>query len=189
MGKGVTLRLLRKDELFMKQAVIFTDQHSTKEDVVQAGDKAIVCMYKGKPDDDLDGLRYRLFNQKVAKSTKWVHPRTLPPTEAAMMYHSLLVYHQVQVWIGRTNMDPLEWGWKNNQGKLVPIMTHLPPARKDLLEVVACNCKRGCLSLQCTCRKHGLPCTLRCGECHGVCSNTVQIECDLYAEGDLGGDD
>ena len=81
-----------KDEHLRQQAVVFMEQN-TKEDVVQAGTKALICMYNGKPDDELNSLRHRMFNQKVATSTKSVPPQTLPPTEAAAMYHSMRVYN------------------------------------------------------------------------------------------------
>jgi len=64
------------------------------------------------------------------------------------------VYHQIQVWAGKTDMDPLHWGWRNHQGTIVPLMTHLPPAPNALLEVIICKCKTGCSTLKCSCKKH-----------------------------------
>jgi len=129
-----------------------------------------------------------LFNPKVATSTHSVTVQTLPPTEAAAMYHSMRVYYQVQVWKGRKDMNPLHWGWRIHQGTCVPLVTHLPPAPKELLEVIMCKCKTGCSTLKCSCKKHGLHCTIGCGECHGLCSNSTPSEEDLYDQGELDGE-
>ena len=40
-----------------------------------------------------------------------MEPRTLPPTSAAVMYHSLLVYYHVMNWKGKCDsMKPEECG-------------------------------------------------------------------------------
>ena len=36
---------------------------------------------------------------------KVVSPESLPPTSAAASFHSLRVYHQVQVWRGQDDLD------------------------------------------------------------------------------------
>ena len=50
-------------------------------------------------------------------------------------------------------------------------MTDKRVAPKDLLEVIRCNCKSGCTSMRCTCRKSGLDCSMACGQCCGICPN------------------
>ena len=47
----------------------------------------------------------------------------------------------------------------------------LDVAPKALLKVVRCNCKMGCDTLRCSCRKAGLDCSTGCGECRGGCAN------------------
>ncbi len=56
----------------------------------------------------------------------------------------------------------------------MPVKTDMPPAPKELLRIFRCNCKTGCSSKRCTCRRrHGLECTPACGECKGLsCSNS-----------------
>ena len=57
----------------------------------------------------------------------------------------------------------------------MPIKTDMPPAPKDLLNIFRCNCKTGCSTKRCTCRRHALECTPACGECRGLsCSNLPQ---------------
>ena len=52
------------------------------------------------------------------------------------------VYCQVLEWKGET-VDPLEWGWKNHEGRLGPIQTNLNAAPKELLHIIWCSCKTG----------------------------------------------
>ena len=58
--------------------------------------------------------------------------------------------------------------------KLVPIQCDMDVAPKALLKVVRCNCKMGCDTLRCSCRKAGLECSTGCGECRGICANMYE---------------
>ena len=40
-------------------------------------------------------------------------------------------------------MKPTEWGWKQENNKLIPIMTHCYPAPGELLTIIHCNCVVG----------------------------------------------
>lgn len=186
IGKGVVLKKFRNDSCIKQQAVIFNDESSTKGEIEAAGHATLVSLYKGTANDDLDSLRHERFCQKVATSTTFVHPQSLPPTAAATRYHSLRVYFQVQQWKGRNEeLNPLDWGWCLVNGSLTPQETDLSPAPPALLSVVHCNCKTGCSSARCSCRKHGLECSLACGECRGLsCSNATQpdISDDIVEE-------
>ena len=133
----------------------------------------------------MDDLRFRRFCEKTTTSTSSVQPRSIPPTSAALKYHSLRVYYQVQEWIGVDTLDPKEWGWKICEGRMVPLTTDLEAAPRDLLEIVRCTCRTGCSTVRCSCRKNGLPCTFGCGQCKGVCSNIYDIDLDDIVE-DLG---
>ena len=94
----------------------------------------LVNVYNGTPGESLDSLRYKRFCEKVATTTMCIRPQTLPPTSAAAKYHSLRVYYQIQEWKGcSAEMQPLEWGWKKVEGKLMPVLTDLPPAPDELL--------------------------------------------------------
>ena len=59
-----------------------------KEEIVAAGEQALVCLYNGKPGESLDALRYSCFQEKMARSSKYVEAKNLPPTSAAMKYHT-----------------------------------------------------------------------------------------------------
>ena len=161
-----------KDEVFSKQAAVFMNPESKMEDIINAGNCAMVSVYNGDINEDLDSLRLRRFYEKTTSSTVTVAPCILPPSSGATKYHSLRVFHQVQVWLGNEkNVPPEKWGWKISDGSMIPILTDKPPAPEELLKGIRCSCKTGCHSLRCTCRRNGLECSVACGECRGVCLN------------------
>lgn len=103
VGKGIALKHMT-DKLY-KQAQIFS-RVATKEEIISAGETSLVILYSGKEDQPLDKLRYNIFCEKVAKSTSFVQPHTLPPTSAAAKYHSFRVYLQCQEWLGSVPLNP-----------------------------------------------------------------------------------
>ena len=106
-------------------------------------------------------------------------PERLPPTEKAAVFHVLRSHHQAVVWttLNANVLDPLQWGWQEVDGKLVPRKTDASAAPDELLNMVRCKCKGGCSSVLCSCRKHGLKCVSTCSHCNGVdCTNTEPAE-------------
>ena len=90
----------------------------------------------------------------------------LLPTSPATRFHSQRVYFQIMVWMGMANeMNPTEWGWKQENDQLIPIMTQNNAAPDELLKIIHCNCSAGCKSCRCSCRHYRLPCTAACGPC------------------------
>ena len=93
IGKGVALKKLATDLLFYEQAEAFNRPAATKEEIVLAGEKALLCLYNSKsPTENLNSLWYTRFCQKVATRTTFVQPESLPPMSAAAAYHSQRVY-------------------------------------------------------------------------------------------------
>ena len=179
IGKGVALKKIKSNANFLEQAKVFSHQAATKEDVVKAGEKALLCLYNAVSEESLNSLRYSRFCQKVATGTTCVQPENLPPTSAAASYHSQRVFFQVQQWKGDELLQPVDWGWKTTDGKLLPIQTHQPPAHNSLLEVIRCNCKTDCNTNRCTCKRHGLDCSAMCGTCRGQgCVNSTEPDLD-----------
>ena len=166
LEKGVAFHKIKTDALFREQADVFNRAVATKEEVVEAGEKALLC---------LNSLRYTRFCQKVATGKSFLQPESLPPTSSAAAYHSQSVYFQIQQWKG-VLLKPEDWGWKLSSGKLLPIRTELPPALESLLGFVRYNCKKGCSTQKCTCRENGMDCSPACGECKGYsCVNSPHL--------------
>lgn len=100
-GKGVALHKIKTDALFREQADVFNCAVATKEEVVEAGEKALLCLYNNKlTDESLNSLRYTRFCQKVATGKSFLQRESLPPTSSAATYHSRRVYFQIYQWKG-----------------------------------------------------------------------------------------
>lgn len=171
----MAVKKAKSDTTFLEQAKVFNQEEEVrKEDIIAAGERALVCLYGGAEEDSLDHVRYRHFCEKVFKGSSFVEPQTLPPTSAAAKYHSLCVYYQVMEWKDTgVFMRPEDWGWHIVDGKCLPKQTYLPPAPLELLDVICCNCKKDWNSKRCTCRKYDLHCSAGCGQCHGTsCANS-----------------
>ena len=191
LGKGLSLRKLESDTDFQKAADVFLEKNSTYEEIRAAGEIAMVLLYGGAKECDLNIHRFNTFQRKVANATTFVHPKDLPPTSNAAKYHSFRVYLQVQIWLGvnySKHLSPENWGWTVRDRVLYPITTDLPPAPDNILKVVKCGCKGDCASMRCTCRKNGIECSSACSGCKGLnCTNCSAIEMqhdddDLYDE-------
>lgn len=181
LGKAQALKMVTKNNTFYQLAELFCGNINTpQDDIIKAGEDALVCLYNGSKTDDLDSLRYKRYCEKVKKGSKALEAKSLPPTSAAARYHSLRVFLQISEWKGDDSvLKPTEWGWRESAQQLLPQTTDLPPALPKLLEMFHCDCKTGCSSLRCTCRKHGLECTFACGHCEGLtCSNSETKEID-----------
>ena len=77
------------------------------------------------------------FCEKVASNVASIEPQALPPTSAAMKYHSYRVYYQICVWSEwDSNMFPEDWGWRIDEEGFVPVATDLPVAPENLSRVV-----------------------------------------------------
>ena len=92
LGKGLSLKRFTSSASFRDKAEQFCKKDETVDDVIDAGEAALVCLYSGKEGENLDGLRYAKFCDKEATNKVHIRPQTLPPTSAAARYHSMRVY-------------------------------------------------------------------------------------------------
>ena len=182
IGKGAILKKIRVNAALKQAADVFDKVSATTNVIEDAGEKALVAIYNGKKNDTLNGLQLTGYSEKVAKSLSRVEPKSLPPTSAAAKYHSHRVFYQV---CHRKNSEcellAESLGWKLTENGYYPITSDLPPAPEELLKIVRCNCTTDYSNIRCSCQKHGLKCTLACGQCRGsACSNAgiVQVEDD-----------
>ena len=125
--KGLPLKKFVSDTHFREHVKVFDSLLASKEEIVKAGEQVIVCLYNWKPEEGLDGLRFRRYCEKVFTGASQIQPQSLPPTSAAASYHSMRVYHQFIQWKGKEKqVTAEEWGWRlNDDGQLVPIITQL----------------------------------------------------------------
>ena len=184
IGKGSILKKFKEKAKLQKAALIFDNLHSTQAQIDQAGESALVLIYNGKKGDSLNGLRYKKYCEKVATSLSQVDPKLLPPTAAAASFHSKRVFLQINQWKdSECDLLPEEWGWTQSETGLHPIATNQPPAPAELLKIIRCNCTTDCASARCSCQKHGMKCSMACGQCHGTsCSNAAAFAEELEGE-------
>ncbi len=176
IGKATALHKCQQDEAFVANAIMFVEGNASQEEIVEAGERALLIVYGGASSTSLDDLRYKAYCRKVASRKCVLDTKALPPTSNAAKYHSFRVYLQVQEWLGY-KLYPTMWGWKQEGGSWIARQTDKDVAPKDLLNVVRCSCKTDCDKRKCTCKKHGLKCTVACKHCQGVsCLNCQSVE-------------
>ena len=56
IGKGVALTKIRTDTLFREQANVFNHPGASKDEVIMAREKALLCLYNCRSDESLDSL-------------------------------------------------------------------------------------------------------------------------------------
>ena len=123
-----------------------------------------------------------MFCDKLVSSKMKIKPEVLPPTSSATKDHSMRVFCQVMQWKGM-EIDPTKLRWKITNNMMIPKYTDLLCAPEELLKIISCNCKAGCSSMRCSCKKNGLICSSTCGECCGYsCENSMQPELEEEIE-------
>ena len=111
LGKVAALKLITKNSKFLELARVFSSSTTAHDNIIRAGEKALVILYNGCQHETFDITRYKRYTEKVKKAAKAVAVKTLPPTSAAAQYHSLHVFFQISEWKGEvTNLEPAEWG-------------------------------------------------------------------------------
>ncbi|KAG1663779.1 hypothetical protein GQR58_020216 [Nymphon striatum] len=123
-GKPSIIKLVEKSKKARNFCDILMSSDSTVKEVGGPGIGLLVLMYSGRENDTLSHLRFVNYMKMAATSKKQLQPEKLPPTKRASWFHSLRVYHQICHWKSlKDDKDPLEWGWKMEDGKMSPIMT------------------------------------------------------------------
>ncbi|KAE8740861.1 hypothetical protein FOCC_FOCC013607 [Frankliniella occidentalis] len=173
MGFAKLEQLHRKKSPLLQTVSVFNNPSATREEIAAAGEEFFVALYGGKKGAGLNRTRYLSYKKMVARkklTAKFVL-ESLPPTADAAHQHSYRVFLQVQAWRGVT-LPATSWGWEEQHGRYMPVLTTLRPAPEYLLKLVYCNCKGACGG-NCECRRVGLPCTSMCGICSGDgCTNS-----------------
>ena len=61
LGEGNALKIFREQRRFVELARVFDSQLSLKEDVIAAGEEALIILYNGKVERSLDSQRYKRY--------------------------------------------------------------------------------------------------------------------------------
>lgn len=122
--------------------------------------------YKGA---DLAETRWHLFRKSAKKID------LLPPTKGSFIQHLKRANFQCRIWRQADEAmqdigDPVDHGWqKDEQGSYHAIGFDYPVAPNNIIELIKCGCKTGCVTDRCHCWKKQLSCTDMC-ECED-CDN------------------
>ncbi|KAE8743484.1 hypothetical protein FOCC_FOCC010907 [Frankliniella occidentalis] len=174
-GKKDPLQKLQDKEEFRRIISIFNSEGASAEEIATAGEAFLLSLY-GSSDQFLDVARFSAYLRTVAKKpiSSDIDMKYLPPSSAAARQHSFRAYYQVQEWRG-AELDPTKWGWKVVNNIFQPVMTLLPPAPPEVLELSACGCAGNCSTRRCSCYAAGRKCSAMCGKCNGVtCGNAMR---------------
>ena len=101
-------------------AYLFSRKNHDYVSIKSAGERAAIILYDGKTSDNLKVLRSDILTKKIMNSKIFVEPKHLPPTEAALKFHSYRSYFQVMKWMDVNDMNPEEWGWQKHSGIYYP---------------------------------------------------------------------
>ena len=187
--KSIFQKVVKNDPVLGLCADTFTSRGVTPTQIENLGCQAMTVVFGGESTCSLSALRYienSMFSKKVAAAKSFVTPERLPPTKSATTFHCFRVYYQILVWMGfESDLDPLDWGWRLEDGRMVPIMTAMDAAPDNLLKMVHCNCITGCSTARCSCRKSGLACSSVCGSCQVTsCDNPLNQILDELDDSD-----
>ena len=188
IGKAAPLSTYSTNIKLQECANIFLQPNAQKEDIIQAGEKAFLLLYKSKKAKTLNTLRHHMFAQRVSTKMAQVDPAKLPPTSSAAKFHSLRVYLQIcMMKSSACSLNPEDWGWLQENNVFYPIVTDQSPAPDSLLQLIKCGCKGNCATRACTCVSNGMKCAIACENCKGsACTNATIIDVDpIEADEDL----
>ena len=176
IGKGTVFKKLISCKQFLDISQTFTTFNTPKEDIEVAGEKAMLILYNGGRETDINSRRHKILIKTVTAAQSFVQPQRLPPTKASTKYHSYRTYLQIMQWKGYSiTVD--DWGWFQKSGKYIPLTTDLAAAPSSLLKVIRCMCKMDCSTNICGCRKNKLHCTYACGPCQNDnCCNIDMVK-------------
>jgi uncharacterized LabA/DUF88 family protein len=119
-----------------------------------------ICKLYNQEAETTDAVRNVLFGKSKS-------PENMPPTSDALCMHIKRAHYQALIWRQANICKPLlpcptEMGWKLDDGCLVPILMNLDPIPKACLDLIVCNCTKGCRTERCGCKRANLQCMDLC---------------------------
>jgi hypothetical protein len=119
--KLVFQKLLKSDPVMNARASTFILGNISSEDISDLSEDLMSNLFDGKSDATLSLLSHITFTKNVATAKAFVTPQRLHPTTS---FPSQRVYFHIMLWMGMpSEMEPNEWGWKQERDKRIPIMT------------------------------------------------------------------
>ena len=82
--------------------------------------------------------------EKVGFGKSAVEPKNFPVTLDAATHHLFRSYYQIQQWLNREAINPLEWGRRVLNEAMWPVGMVKDPAPEEPLELIRCKCRSYC---------------------------------------------
>lgn len=119
-----------------------------------------VSLYGGGPASTINDQRKEIFCHRNQ------NPDMLPPTQDALLQHCRRALYQASIWVSAHQSEmkpphPCNHGWKEQDGKLLPVWITIPTVSTACQILVKCGCKKPC-SKNCSCKKKQSSCTHLC---------------------------
>jgi hypothetical protein len=183
-GKGTVYDCISKNSSLHNDCMILQSSSASADDVCNAGVRLMIAIYGGKPCDSLTSLRYAGYCS-MSLSRRF-HADKLPPSKDATRTQAKRVHYQalVRTTLGETHVKATDWGWREDNGQLVPIHLEGTIAPEQMLNFVHCSCRSNCKSSLCSCRANGLHCVSACKHCHGSDCTNPYVEAAFSASQD-----
>ena len=141
-SKVAAKQWMSESKVAADEALQFYRENQTPRAIEEAGEKLFKDLYKCPQNKFFSSMGYHLYSKSLSASKSGFKPESLPPTQSAAAFHARRVYFQVMEWKSlKTNLDPINWGWKLQVDKLTPIMTDQSLAPTELLLIVRCSCR------------------------------------------------
>ena len=169
-GKDAIFKVIDKDNDLINRAQSFYQPEANADELWKIALDIVSKMYVGKkvPINNFNSIRLECYENLKND----INVSRLPPTDLAIKEHAKRVYLQCQDWC-LNKLNPLEWGWQENENMLTPIYTSKPLLPEKFLKKFHCSCKTSSGCKKCTCKKLGLRCGKFCKVCKGRdCQNS-----------------
>ena len=163
-------------EIVLALASLGRSNDFPSDEVMKHLERFVCILYGSSKIRSIQELRWLLYSHKQAEG------ENLPPTLGAFIEHIKRAHYMALIW--NRNLcsfqrlpSPEGYGWKYDEQTRMyePIMTQIPPAPIAVIDLVKCNCEKGCKG-RCSCYKNELPCTEVCGCIDYVCDNTLNAK-------------
>ena len=150
------------------------------DDELAADLKKFVCRLYGHKLSSVNELRYKMYCSKNGK----IESEMLPPCQNALKQHMLHANYQSAVWRRALESNPIypsieDHGWKMTTERIKIQWMTCRPAPDQVLDLLSCDCKRGCQPEKCSCLTNILKCTDLCG-----CEDWENVAIDIYDKND-----
>ena len=170
LGKGSVIKALKAG--YDLSAIGNTGVHL--QQVIKQATNFISACYGIKDSTDMSHTRSLVCGKKYGNGyMSATNLAAIPPTKVAFIDNVKRAHFQTILWRNldkdlTVELNPLEFGWKKDTANKSLDPMNLPEGSKlvpdYILEMIKCGCKseNPCISKKCSCKVHGLSCTMFC---------------------------